>query len=206
MPTCPRRITATGRSGAILITSVLGNARSTETPATAGMRVECDLDLFCVDRDEAVTHEVVGRSLDVSLESRRSAVDLDRVDGEDGGRVGDPVGEADRDQGSERRRGANGRKGRSARDPGEHRPHLAETGRRRLPQQHADAIHVHSVPRPCAWIRRGDSASYVRRRVRGGPRTRPRARARRRTPRALAAAPRTSAPGNRRSSLRRRSR
>src|SRR5207344_3139265 len=47
-----------------------------------------------------------------------------------------------------------GRKGRSARDPGEHRPHLAETGRRRLPQRHADAIRARFVPRPCGVIRR----------------------------------------------------
>ena len=88
-----------------------------------------------------------------------------------------------------------GRKGRSARDRGEQRPHLAETGRRRfsMPQRHADAIRARFVPRPWTGIRRALGASYVSAAARADRRRRPRARAPRRTAHGLGDAPRSSA-------------
>ena len=97
----PRRITATGRSGAILITSVLRERAVDRDARDRGKRAKRAFDLVRVDRHEAAADEIPGGAGDVPLERRRSTFDLYLVEREDRGRIGHPVGDADRDEQSE---------------------------------------------------------------------------------------------------------
>ena len=146
----PSRRACAGRRGRPRHPATAGSARS--VPSTSSASIV----------DETPPDEVSRRR----VTSRASAGDAPRTST----RSTAKTGVASRRRRRRRRprvrrssRATSGRTGRSARDQGEHRPHLAETGRRRLPQQRADAIRAHFVPRPCGWIRR-DGASYLVRR------------------------------------------
>ncbi len=157
----PRRTTATGRSGATLTTSVLGKARSTETPATPGRARTLPLDLVDIDADEARSPEVARDPLDLTRQARRRSANIDLVDGEQRRRVCEPVRKCDADDersGDEQRTA-----GRDEADEIE-----ASTGRSSrkrdddacrsgMPTRSALA----SSPDHAAWIRRGREASYV---------------------------------------------
>ena len=98
----PRRTTATGRSGATLTTSVCGNARSTETPATVGQRAQRPFDRVRVDGDEARSDEIARGAVCTSRATcGRRAADVDALDREHRRRVGDPVRDASGDQDGE---------------------------------------------------------------------------------------------------------